>query len=261
MYDDEDNGDERDKHYRRELRALQIELVKLQRHLLKEDARVLVILEGRDGAGKDGTIKRLTEHMSPRDTRIHAPNKPSDREESQWYFQRFVPHLPSADEFVIFNRSWYNRAGVERVMGFATEDQVGAFMENVVRFEQMLVRDGIILRKYYLDISKKEQKKRLAEREKSPLKQWKTSPIDACATQKWHDYSKARDDMFRRTSHPIAPWRVVHTDTKKIARLEFLRDLLEGFSYPHKNKKLTRPDRSVVFPWSAEAELRGHIAK
>ena len=261
MYDDEDNGDERDKHYRRELRALQIELVKLQRHLMKEDARVLVILEGRDGAGKDGTIKRLTEHMSPArhaDTCAEQAVRPRR-------IAMVFPALRAASaergEFVIFNRSWYNRAGVERVMGFATEDQVGAFMENVVRFEQMLVRDGIILRKYYLDISKKEQKKRLAEREKSPLKQWKTSPIDACATQKWHDYSKARDDMFRRTSHPIAPWRVVHTDTKKIARLEFLRDLLEGFSYPHKNKKLTRPDRSVVFPWSAEAELRGHIAK
>ncbi|HTP75353.1 MAG TPA: polyphosphate kinase 2 [Rhizomicrobium sp.] len=262
MYDDNDeNGNGNVKHYKRDLRALQIELVKLQRHLLKKNARVLIILEGRDGAGKDGAIKRLTEHMSPRDTRVHAPGKPSNREESQWYFQRFVPHLPSADEFVIFNRSWYNRAGVERVMGFASDDQVEAFVENVVRFEQMLVRDGVILRKYYLDISRKEQKKRLAARAKSPLKQWKISPIDACAMEKWHAYSRARDDMFRRTSHPMAPWRVVHTDVKKIARLEFMRDLLEGFSYPRKTGKLLRPDRSVVFPWSAEAELRGHIAK
>src|SRR5258707_1923413 len=135
--------------YEKELRKLQIELVALQRHLLKTDQRVLVILEGRDGAGKDGTIKRLTEHMSPRDTRVHAPGKPSDREETQWDFQRFVPFLPSADDFVIFNRSWYNRAGVERVMGFAGEDQVEAFLENVVPFEQMLVRDGLHLRKYY----------------------------------------------------------------------------------------------------------------
>ena len=251
--DDDDNG--RDIHYKRELLKLQIELVKLQRHLLKQNARVLVIIEGRDGAGKDGTIKRLTEHMSPRDTRVHAPNKPSNREETQWYFQRFVRFLPSADEFVIFNRSWYNRAGVERVMGFASDEQVDAFMENVVRFEKMLVRDGIELRKYYLDISKKEQKQRLAAREKSPLKRWKVSPIDACATKKWDEYSQARDDMFRRTSHAAAPWHIVHSDTKKIARLEFLRDLLAGFSYRHKDKKLTRSNRAVVFPWREGAPL------
>ena len=255
MARDQDDDDGRDGHYKRELRNLQIELVKLQRHLLKTHARVLVIIEGRDGAGKDGTIKRLTEHMSPRDTRVHAPNKPSNREESQWYFQRFVRHLPSADEFVIFNRSWYNRAGVERVMGFATADEVAAFMENVVRFEQMLVGDGVALRKFYLDISKKEQKKRLAARQKSPLKSWKVSPIDAVATKKWDNYSKARDDMFARTSHAAVPWHVVHSDAKKIARLEFLRDLLAGFSYPHKNKKLARPDRSIVFPWRVGAPI------
>jgi len=261
MHDDDDDDDGRDRHYKRQLRALQIELVNLQRHLLNENARVLVLLEGRDGAGKDGTIKRLIQHMSPRDTRVHAPNKPSNREESQWYFQRFVRYLPSADEFVVFNRSWYNRAGVERVMGFADANQVESFLENVVRFEQMLVRDGIELRKYYLDISKKEQKKRLAAREKSPLKQWKVSPIDAVATKKWDDYSKARDDMFQRTSHPAAEWRVVHSDTKKVARLEFLRDLLGSFSYPHKNKKLTRPNRNIVFSWSEDAARRGRIAK
>jgi len=246
-YDDDDNG--RDGHYKRALLELQIELVKLQRHLLKKNARVLVIIEGRDGAGKDGTIKRLTEHMSPRDTRVHAPNKPSDREESQWYFQRFIRFLPSADEFVVFNRSWYNRAGVERVMGFASKDQVASFMENVVRFEQMLVRDGVELRKFYLDISKKEQKKRLAARKKSPLKQWKISPIDSAATKMWDEYSRARDEMFRRTSHSAAPWHIVHSDDKKIARLEFMRDLLAGFSYPHRNKKLIRPNREIVFPW------------
>jgi polyphosphate kinase len=260
MHDGDEDG-ARDRHYKRELRKLQIELVNLQRHLIKENARVLILLEGRDGAGKDGTIKRLTEHMSPRETRVHAPRKPADREESQWYFQRFVRYLPSADEFVVFNRSWYNRAGVERVMGFASEDEVDSFMENVVRFEQMLVRDGIALRKYYLDISKKEQKKRLAAREESPLKRWKISPIDAVATKKWVAYSKARDDMFRRTSHPAAQWRVVHSDTKKVARLEFLRDLLDSFSYPHKDKKLARPNRDVAFFWSEDAARRGQIAK
>ncbi|HXC55154.1 MAG TPA: polyphosphate kinase 2 [Rhizomicrobium sp.] len=259
MAKDEAEIDKRD--YGRELHKLQIELVALQRHLLKTGQRVLVILEGRDGAGKDGTIKRLTEHMSPRDTRTHAPGKPSDREESEWYFQRFVPFLPSADEFVIFNRSWYNRAGVERVMGFASHRQIEAFFEAVVPFEQMLVRDGIELRKYYLDISKKEQKQRLAARAEDPLKRWKISPIDAVATKKWHDYSKARDAMFERTSHPAAPWRVVHSDTKKIARLELIRDLLHSFDYPHKDKKLTRTDGEIVFQWSEDAHHKGLVAE
>ncbi|MEI9889115.1 MAG: polyphosphate kinase 2 [Rhizomicrobium sp.] len=250
-----------DKHdYDRQLHKLQIELVGLQRHLLKTNQRVLVIFEGRDGAGKDGAIKRLTEHMSPRDTRVHAPGKPSNREESQWYFQRFVPYLPSADEFVIFNRSWYNRAGVERVMGFATEGQVEAFLDDVVAFEQMLVRDGIALRKYYLDISKKEQKKRLAARAKDPLKRWKISPIDAKAIEKWQAYSKARDAMLKRTSHPAAPWRVVHSDVKKVARLELMRDLLASFDYPHKDKKLFHAPQDVVFFWNEDAHREGLIA-
>ena len=249
------------KDYKDQLYELQVELVKLQHHLLKTDQRVLLILEGRDGAGKDGAIKRLTEHMSPRDTRVHAPGKPSDKEETQWYFQRFIPHLPSGDEFVIFNRSWYNRAGVESVMGFATEDQVDNFLQNVVPFEEMLVRDGIHVRKYYLDITQKEQKKRLKAREESPLKRWKISPIDAVAGKKWHDYSKARDKMLKHTSHSTAPWRIVHSDTKKIARLEFLRDLLSSFDYPHKDKKLLRADDEVVFLWSEDAHERGKLSK
>ncbi|MEI9997307.1 MAG: polyphosphate kinase 2 [Rhizomicrobium sp.] len=256
---DKEEIDKRD--YKRELHKLQMELVKLQRHLLKRNSRVLIIVEGRDGAGKDGTIKRLIEHMSPRDTRVHAPGKPSNREESQWYFERFVRYLPSAEEFVVFNRSWYNRAGVERVMGFATEKQVEAFFEDVVPFEQMLARDGILFRKYYLDISRGEQKKRLAARQKDPLKRWKISPIDAVASKKWHDYSKARDAMFARTSHPAAPWRIVGSDVKKIARLELIRDLLGSFDYPHKDKALTRADRDVLFEWSVEASEAGRIAK
>jgi polyphosphate kinase 2 len=247
--------------YHHELKALQIELVKLQRHLLKKDARVLVIFEGRDGAGKDGTIKRLIEHMSPRDTRIHAPNKPSNREETEWYFQRFVPFLPSGGEFVVFNRSWYNRAGVERVMGFATDDQIESFFEAVVPFEEMLVRDGIALRKYYLDITKKEQKKRLADRREDPLKQWKNSPIDAAATEKWNAYSKARDKMFAHSNHVAAPWRLVHTDTKKVARLAVIRDLLASFDYPHKDKSLTHADPDVLFIWTANVKAEGGLAK
>ena len=243
-----------DEHYKKALYELQVELVKLQRDLIATNARVLIILEGRDAAGKDGTIKRLTEHMSPRETRVHAPSKPSSREESEWYFQRFVPFLPAAQEFVVFNRSWYNRAGVERVMGFCTPGQAEEFLESVVPFETMLVRDGLALRKYYLDISRKEQKKRLAEREGDPLTQWKVSPVDESAGRKWPAYSKARDEMFRRTSHSAAPWRIVKADDKKVGRLEFLRDLLESFSYTGKSRKLTRPDRSIVFAWSESAE-------
>jgi len=247
------HDDDTDKHYGRALYDVQVELVKLQRDLIAKSARVLVILEGRDAAGKDGTIKRLTEHMSPRDTRIHAPSKPSDREETEWYFQRFVPFLPAGQEFVVFNRSWYNRAGVERVMGFCTERQVDQFFEAIVPFEKMLVEDGTELRKYYLDISKSEQKKRLKERERDPLKQWKISPIDEAAQKKWKAYSSARNEMLRRSSHAAAPWRIVRGDDKKRARLELIRDLLESFDYPKKSKRLAEPDRNVVFPWSQAA--------
>ncbi|HEX3666664.1 MAG TPA: polyphosphate kinase 2 [Rhizomicrobium sp.] len=244
---------DQDKHYARTLYDLQVELVKLQHKLIAENRRVLVIIEGRDGAGKDGTIKRLTEHMSPRDTRIHAPGKPSSREESEWYFQRFVPFLPAASEFVVFNRSWYNRAGVELVMGFCTKEETGEFFESVVPFEAMLTRDGIAIRKYYLDISQEEQKERLKVRAEDPLKQWKLSPVDAKALKKWKAYSTARDEMFRRSSHVEAPWRVVRADIKKVARLELIRDLLASFDYDGKSKKLARPDVSVIFPWSEEA--------
>jgi polyphosphate kinase 2 len=254
-HDNDDDGED-DKHYKRTLRDLQIELVKLQRKLIANNERVLIILEGRDGAGKDGAIKRITEHMSPRETRVHAPGKPSNREESEWYFQRFTPFLPAGGEVVIFNRSWYNRAGVERVMGFCTEQEVADFFDSVVPFERLLVRDGLHFRKYYLDISKDEQKKRLKAREEDPLKKWKISPVDAAALKNWKAYSAARDDMFERTGHDAAPWRIVGTDTKKIARLELLRDLLDSFDYKGKDKKLTKPDRDVVFPWSEKTAKR-----
>lgn len=247
-----------DEEYKKSLYELQVELVKLQRTLLADNARVLILLEGRDSAGKDGTIKRLTEHMSPRDTRIHAPGKPSSREDTEWYFQRFVPFLPAAGEFVVFNRSWYNRAGVERVMGFCTKDQVKEFFESVVPFEAMLIRDGIELRKYYLDISKHEQKKRLKSREEDPLKQWKSSPVDAVAVHNWKKYSQARDDMFSESSDPGAPWRIVRADVKKTARLEFIRDLLQTFDYKGKSHKLATPDRKIVFPWTPTVQ-RSHL--
>ena len=255
--DDDDNGGS---DYKRELRALQIELVKLQRTLIKADARVLIIVEGRDGAGKDGTIKRLTAHMSPRETRIFAPSKPSDKEMTQWYFQRFVPHLPSGGEFVVFNRSWYNRAGVERVMGFCTGTEVEIFFDTVVDFEALLIRSGVELRKYYLDISKSEQKQRLAERKKDPLKTWKNSPVDAKAQKKWDDYTKARDEMLRRTNHTLGPWRVVRANQKKRGRLALICDLLDSFKYKGKDDALVKPDRDIVFPWSPEAEKKGLLA-
>ena len=254
------NNDEADSDYKRELRALQIELVKLQRDLIKGGARVLVIVEGRDGAGKDGAIKRLTAHMSPRETRVFAPGKPSDKERTQWYFQRFVPHLPSGGEFVVFNRSWYNRAGVERVMGFCTGEDVEIFFDTVVEFEALLIRSGVELRKYYLDISRREQRKRLADRKKDPLKTWKISPVDAKALAKWDEYTKARDEMFRRTNHTLGPWRVVRANQKKRSRLALMCDLLDSFEYKVKAKDLVKPDRELVFPWSPEAEKKGLLA-
>jgi polyphosphate kinase 2 len=254
----DENGDSK---YEQKLRALQIELVKLQRKLIEGGARVLVLIEGRDGAGKDGTIKRLSEHMSPRETRVFAPSKPSDRELSEWYFQRFVPKLPSGGEFVIFNRSWYNRAGVERVMGFCSEVEVESFFETVNDFEALLVRSGLEMRKYYLDISHAEQKRRLKDREKDPLKTWKNSPVDAKALKKWDAYTKARDEMFRRTSHKHAPWRIVCADRKKEARLGLMGDLLSSFEYPGKKKSLVAGDSHVVFPWSAEAAKGGRLAR
>ena len=259
------NDDERDPrdtngHYAQSLYDLQVELVKLQRTLIDTRARVLVIIEGRDGAGKDGSIKRLTEHMSPRETRIHAPGIPSSREETQWYFQRFVRYLPAASEFVVFNRSWYNRAGVERVMGFCKKHQVEEFFEAVVPFETMLVRDGIALRKYYLDIQKHTQKVRLKVRHDDPLKQWKSSPVDAVAIKNWSKYSKSRDEMFRRTHHSDGAWRIVRADIKKTARLELIRDLLASFDYEGKSPELDAPNREIVFSWSETAEKSGRIA-
>jgi len=248
------------KEYEETLYALQVELVKLQRKLIAENTRVLVVMEGRDGAGKDGAIKRLVEHMSPRETRVFAPGKPSNREETEWYFQRFTPELPAGGEFVVFNRSWYNRAGVERVMGFATPKQVEGFLESVVPFEELLVRDGIHLRKYYLDITKSEQARRLKARRESPLKNWKISPVDEAAQKKWHAYSEARDEMLAHTSHALAPWTIVRTDVKKIARLEFLRDLLGSFDYKGQDKKLVRPEPKIVFSWSQGSEDAGQLA-
>ena len=248
-------------HYAKTLRALQIELVKFQNHLIKHGDRVLILLEGRDSAGKDGTIKRLIEHLSPRETRVVALGKPSDQESTAWYFQRYAPHLPLVGEFVLFNRSWYNRAGVEKVMGFCTEAQYAEFMETVPVFEQMLVRSGLRLFKYYLDIDRAEQKKRLKDREVNPLKQWKMSPIDAVAQKHWDDYSQARDAMFARTHSLAAPWTVVRANDKKRARLALMMDLLSRLDYKNKDASLLAPDPDIVFTYTQEAVEQGLLAR
>ena len=250
-----------DKAFREALRELQIELVKLQRELIAEEGKLLVILEGRDAAGKDGTIKCIVEHLSPRETRVVALSKPSDRERSSWYFQRYVPHLPAAGELVLFNRSWYNRAGVERVMGFCTDEDYRQFMDTVIEFESMLVRSGIQLLKYYLDIERDTQRKRLEERITDPLKQWKRSPIDDAAQQRWDDYSAARNAMLARTHHPLAPWVVVRADHKHKARLELIRDLLSRQGYTGKRDKLLLPNRERIFEYDPVYLERNLIAR
>lgn len=249
---DDDTDPKSTRTYKAELRRLQIELVKVHRHIITHGHRVLVIFEGRDAAGKDGTIKRIVEHLSPRETRVVAPGKPSDRELGEWHFQRFVTHLPSAGEFVLFNRSWYNRAGVERVMGFCTKRQYRTFIKAVVPFERMLVDSGIQLFKYYLDISRKEQKRRLSQRAADPLTHWKVSPVDETALKRWDDYSAARDAMLKHTHARIAPWIVVSADNKKHARLNVLRDLARRIECPDKNKHLAVPDRRVLRPYGPD---------
>jgi polyphosphate kinase 2 len=235
-----------EKDYEQELRLLQIELVKLQRQIISGNLRLLVILEGRDTAGKDGTIKRIVEHLSPRETRVVALGKPSSREEGEWYFQRYVAELPSAGEFAIFNRSWYNRAGVEQVMGFCTEVQYKQFMGSVNEFESLLVDSGTQIIKYYLDIDKKEQALRLESRKTDPLKQWKISPIDEQAQKNWKPYSKARDRMLEKTSSKQAPWTVINANNKKLTHLNLIQDLLSRVSYPGKDAKLLKCDPEIV---------------
>ena len=238
--------------YKAELRLLQIELVKLQRHFIGYGDKILIVLEGRDAAGKDGSIKRIVKHLSPRETRVVALGKPSDRDLSAWYFQRYVPYLPVAQELVLFNRSWYNRAGVEHVLGFCSKAEHEAFMLAVPTFEAMLVNSGITVLKYYLDISKDEQILRLAARANNPLKAWKSSPIDAVAVKHWKAYSKARDAMLLRTHTPLAPWHVVRTDDKRLARLNLIRDILSRVHYAGKKSTLVKPDFNIAFEFTPD---------
>lgn len=249
------------KAYKDCLHKLQVELVKLQRHFINCNDKILIILEGRDASGKDGTIKRIVQHLSPRETRVVALGKPSDRDRSSWYFQRYAPYLPAAQELVLFNRSWYNRAGVERVMGFCTADEHEEFMGSVANFENMLIRSGIKLFKYYLDISKAEQTRRLRDRKKDPLKQWKISAIDDQAIKHWKAYSLARNEMLARTHNPIAPWTLVRADDKHLARLNLIKDLLSRLHYANKDERLIQPDPQIVFPYDVANLENGQLAK
>lgn len=223
------------KRYEAELEALQIELLKVQRWTKETGQRHLLIFEGRDAAGKGGTIKRFTEHLNPRGARVVALAKPSDVERTQWYFQRYVQHLPSGGEICFFDRSWYNRAGVERVMGFCERADWERFYRECPDFEEMLVTSGINLAKFWLTVTQPEQHKRFEERRENPLKRWKLSPIDEASLDKWDDYSAAREDMFAHTDTAHAPWTVIKTDDKKRARLNAIRAFLTPLDYPEKD--------------------------
>jgi polyphosphate kinase 2 len=247
--------------YLHALRGLQIELVKLHRHIIARNLKVLVIIEGRDAAGKDGVVKRIAEHLSPREVRIVAPGRPSDRERTQWYFQRFVPHLPSAQEFVLFNRSWYNRAGVEPVMHYCTAKESETFLRSAPEFERMLVRSGVIFLKYYLDVAKSEQARRLRERRQDPLKQWKLSPVDEAAQDHWRDYSRARNAMLTRTHHEDGPWTVVRADHKYEARLNVIRDILARIPYAGAKRSAAGADPQVAREFNVSLITSGWLAK
>lgn len=249
------------KKYKKELYDLQVELVKFQKQVIEQNLQVCIVFEGRDAAGKDGAIKRFLEHLSPREVRTIALGKPSQRDENSWYFQRYVPYLPSNQEIILFNRSWYNRAGVEKVMGFCSQKQVNSFFHEVGNFEQMLTHSGILFFKYYLDISKDEQEKRLNDRKINPLKQWKLSPIDDKAQSLWADYSKARDDMFIRTSFSFAPWYIVNANNKKKARINIIKHFLSSIDYTNKNEKLLAFDRDDLCKFDSDCYEKGLINK
>ncbi len=226
------------KNYEKEKYRLQVELLKLQAWVKETGQRVVILFEGRDAAGKGGTIKRVMEHLNPRGARVVALEKPTETERGQWYFQRYIQHLPTAGEIVLFDRSWYNRAGVERVMGFCTADEYAEFMRQAPEFERNLVRSGIHLIKFWFSVSREEQRRRFKEREVHPLKQWKLSPIDLASLDKWDDYTKAKEAMFFYTDTADAPWTVVKSDCKKRARLNALRYVLHKL--PYANKSLER---------------------
>jgi len=233
--------------YDYEKRRLQIELLKLQNWIGDTGRRLVLVFEGRDAAGKGGTIRRFTENLNPRSARVVALVKPTEHEKYQWYFQRYVAHLPTAGEMVFFDRSWYNRAGVERVMEFCTQQQYTEFLRQAPMFEKMLINDGIYLVKFWFSVSRSEQLTRFTIRQIDPVRQWKLSPIDLASLDKWDDYTEAKAEMFRKTDKSKAPWTVVKSNDKKRARLEAMRYVLSRFDYPGKNTDVARdPDPLIV---------------
>jgi polyphosphate kinase len=233
--------------YERLKRKLQIELLKLQKHARRTGARHVIVFEGRDAAGKGGTIQRFMEHLNPRSARVVALEKPTETEQTQWYFQRYISHLPSAGEMVLFDRSWYNRAGVEKVMGFCTPEQHAEFLQQAPLFEQMLARDGITLTKFWFSVSPAEQRTRFAVRLVDPVRQWKFSPMDMESVNKWDDYTEAKEEMFGATDTDIAPWIVVKSNDKKRARVNAMRHLLAKSDYDDKDHEVVgEPDPLIV---------------
>ena len=237
------------KKYDKEKSRLQIELLKLQRHIKAADGRLVIVFEGRDAAGKGGTIKRFTENLNPRGARIVALEKPTDREQGEWYLQRYITHLPAAGEMVMFDRSWYNRAGVERVMEFCRPEESMEFLREAPEFERMLARDGITLIKFWFSVSRAEQLRRFVNRQLDPVKRWKLSPIDLASLDKWDDYTEAKEAMFFFTDMADAPWTVVKSNDKKRARLEAMRYVLRRVDYEGRDDDLVgQPDPLIVGP-------------
>ena len=226
------------KAYEKELERLQAELVDMQQWVVETGARLVIVMEGRDAAGKGSAIKRITQYLNPRTCRIEALPKPTERERTQWYFQRYVERLPAAGEIVIFDRSWYNRAGVERVMGFCTDQEYVRFLHQAPTFEQMLVEDGIMLRKYWFSVSDEEQIKRFESRRNDPLRRWKLSPMDLQSITRWEDYSRAKDAMFIHTDTPTAPWYTVESEDKKRSRINVISHLLSTIPYEKIERKM-----------------------
>lgn len=233
--------------YEQKKHELQIELLKVQSWIKESNQRVVIIFEGRDAAGKGGTIKRFMEHVNPRGARVVALEKPNARERNQWYFQRYIQHLPSKGEMVLFDRSWYNRAGVEKVMGFCTDQEHLEFLRQAPELERMLVNSGITLIKYWFSVSREEQFRRFKARQKDPLKQWKLSPVDRASLEHWNDYTKAKEIMFFHTDTKDAPWTVIRSDDKKRARINCMRHFLSAIDYANKDKSdLEEPDSLIV---------------
>ena len=248
--------------YEKELTRLQIELLKLQSHVKEKGLKILMIFEGRDAAGKGGTIKRITEHLNPRGAKVVALEKPNETEKTQWYFQRYTQHLPSAGEIVLFDRSWYNRAGVEPVMGFCTPEEHHEFLREVPEFEKMLVKSDILLFKFYFSVSKKEQAKRFKKREIDPLKQYKLSPVDKESQNLWDNYTIAKFSMLMASNTELAPWMVIKSDNKKNARLNCIRHILSNIDYADKTKDdIFKINKDILIPATIEIASMEHENK